>query len=634
MNEIANAGRTVHPFRRNRAILFSLLALVLVILSFHGVLDNLASNKLDELIKGTSGLLLASVAINAAVSVLQTVELDILFFSGGIGQVLDPVNDAAERLSLVLVWATGSLLLQDLLLKIASGSIFKLAFLAIAVMTATSLLLAQSDRARIALVTSLGISHLVLEQLHGLLIKTFVVATVARFIVPTFMIACLFVSQAFLAPEIELNSRELERYQKELSEVGAQISEARVEVIEEQTTLDETLTHVEAEDVVPDEQVNQPPSLSEQPVLSPEEELRTLRDKKTQLEERLARLESERKRLNNEIKEKRSGWFPGNTEEALAEANVQAEEIQSEIEHKESKLACLDRPTAGDNCESYLVELRKEALEEFKTDLESVQNNLQERLRSLWEDVTDVLWNMFGEGGAKVEDIKKEIAETEALATCVDLRISGEHCDSPDVDERVQSALDRFIREQTESDLGRLRAKLISLQAKQKRLTELTELETERRQTESQIKKVKELIDRNESEMECAKRRVAGKDCDTILDVGRQLMSGTWTEMSDVMLGGMEAAGRFVSSAVEMSRYVRDRLKTMADDTKDAVKRLTKLLVLTVIENIVLPIIFLAIALKASVPIARGLMRISTTMNEDARATLSAMDKALPSPKG
>ena len=64
------------------------------------------------------------------------------------------------------------------------------------------------------------------------------------------------------------------------------------------------------------------------------------------------------------------------------------------------------------------------------------------------------------------------------------------------------------------------------------------------------------------------------------------------------------------------------------------VERMALILVLVVIENIILPIIFLAIALKAIVPTARGLMRITTTIREDTREALSAMDRALPVRKG
>ena len=219
-------------------------------------------------------------------------------------------------------------------------------------------------------------------------------AAVVRFIVPTFMIASLLVSQTLLTPDIEEHSRELERYEKELSDVGAQISGAHDEMIEEQTAREETQTHDETEEVVPDEQTEQTPSPSAQPVLSDEERLQTLRDERTQLEERLAWLESERERLTNEINEKLgSGWwgrirgkFSGNPAEALAEVNVRLEQVQSDIEHQESRLACLDRTAAGDKCKSYLLERQNQALGEIKTALESELKDLRERLELLQEE--------------------------------------------------------------------------------------------------------------------------------------------------------------------------------------------------------------------------------------------------------
>ena len=164
----------------------------------------------------------------------------------------------------------------------------------------------------------------------------------------------------------------------------------------------------------------------------------------------------------------------------------------------------------------------------------------------------------------------------------------------------------------------------------------------ERGQIESEIEEHEKLIERNKSEMECAERRVDGKDC--VGWIGRtgdymaRTTAGAVEKLSDVG----DAAGRIVSSITERakalsrtSRVVLDKLKSItADDVKDMVTRLTLILVLLAIENIVLPIIFLAIALKASVPIVSGLMRISTSINQDTREALSAMDKALPSRKG
>ena len=129
-------------------------------------------------------------------------------------------------------------------------------------------------------------------------------------------------------------------------------------------------------------------------------------------------------------------------------------------------------------------------------------------------------------------------------------------------------------------------------------------------------------------------------------------MSETWTSARGMMSGATEAAGKGLSSAgraavraassvteattralSKMSLGVRGRFNAILDDASDMVTRMTQILVLKVIENIALPVIFLAIALKGAVPMARGLMRVSTTMNEDVRAALSAMDQALPSRK-
>ena len=330
MNEITTSGRAANPFHRNRAILFSLFALVLVVLSFHGVLDNVASSKIDELTKRSLGLLVVSKGINTIVSILQTIEFTIPFISSAqIGQALDPINDGAERLTGALIWATGSLFLQNILIKITSGTIVKWGFFAIASIAVTTLLLAQSNRVRIAFATSLGVSHVTLAQLQGILIKTFIVATIVRFIVPTFAIASLLVSQALVAPEIEQHARELERQERSLSEMGALISEARDEVIKEQTSQDAIPAEDETEDPPSDVETEQTPAPSAQPAFRGAEGLQVLAEQKVQLEETLALLESDRERLSNRISElKNTGWkawiakFADSPDEALTEANA------------------------------------------------------------------------------------------------------------------------------------------------------------------------------------------------------------------------------------------------------------------------------------------------------------------------
>jgi len=687
MNEPAPLGTAFNPFNRNRAIVISLLALALAGLSFHSGLDNLASAKIDELTKQNLGLLGVAIAIDAVVSILQTIEVSLPVLSGQVGQVFDPINDGVERLTDALLLATGSLLLQDILLKITSGTVFKWGFIAIAATTAACVLLAQSNRVRTAVAASFGVSLVALAWFQGVLIKTFIVATVVRFIVPAFATASLLVSQALVAPEIRQQTEALERHEKSLSEVGAQISQARDEAIEEQESQAESLPRDETEGAAPSGEAEPTSSSSSQPALRPEEDLQALREQGEQLERTLASLESEKQRLSDGISERQnSGWkdwipkFADDPDEALAQANARVEETESEIARRESDAACIDRPTTGNDCESYLAERERQALGERRVQLESQRNALRERLQSLQEVRKNAMaatgdeaeggtgWRdrvagVVGAAGSllpgssdeevqpTVEEIDREIAEASALwkqraseLTCVDRRIAGERCDSPAVDDHVQSALDR-VSEGLASDLQRLRTELASRQGEQARLVELAALRAQRGQIASEIEEQEKLIERNESEMKCAEQRVDGKDCvgwiertkDKAGDMAART-AGAVGKLSDVG----EAASRMVSSVTErakaLSRTTRvmlDKLKSItADDVKDMVTRLALMLVLVVIENIVLPIIFLAIALKAAVPIASGLMRISTTINEDTREALTAMDRALQSRKG
>lgn len=612
MNQIAHLQATFNPFNRNRAILFSSVAVALTFLSFHGFLDDLAFSKLDELTKQSIALLAVSRGINGIVSVLQSIEFGAIVSSVQIGQVLDPIDDAAERLSVALMWAIGSLFLQDILLKIVSGWMLKWGYLVITVLTAGTLLLAQSVRIRAAIVATFGISHVALAQFQGLLIKTFVVATIFRFIVPTFAVASFLVSQALVAPEIEKHKGELEESTKVVESISGPLSDPA----------------------------------------DPEAEVRLLNEQGARLEGELASFLAEEERLTNLISEREesdwSDWLPfsgDNSGEALVEASAQVKDTESEINQKASELTCIERGMIGEKCESFLADHRKRVLGDLKLQLESQQTKLRENLRLLLEGleqwkgrvdtvikkvddakdaalkniIPEPMRGILGDNPdkelkeanekikelePKMADLKTNEAQTASELECVERLLAGEHCDSLDEDEVVQPALDGRLKErkeELESGLPPLRAKLVSLQGEQTRLAELMKFEEERGQIESKIEETKELIDGNESALECAERRVVGENCVSFIDRIKM-----------------------------MTRGVLDRFTEIVGAAQDMVERMASILILVVIENIILPIIFLAIAAKASVPIARGVMQISTSIREDTREALLALDQALP----
>jgi hypothetical protein len=85
-------------------------------------------------------------AIDAAVSLLQSAEIDVIFASVQLGELLDPINDAIERLSSVMLRAVGSLFLQRIVLEIASSPVFKWGFFAISLLAMLGMLLVAWER--------------------------------------------------------------------------------------------------------------------------------------------------------------------------------------------------------------------------------------------------------------------------------------------------------------------------------------------------------------------------------------------------------------------------------------------------------------------------------------------------------
>ena len=276
--------------------------------------------------------------------------------------------------------------------------------------------------------------------------------------------------------------------------------------------------------------------------------------------------------------------------------------------------------------ESELTELREELrplfeeLEKRKGRAAEIIKKVEGENDSTLQDIMDPVRDIFGgnpdkelketneeikELEPKIVDLKTSEAQKATELECVEQWVAGEPCNSLDEDAYVQPALDRRLnrrKEELELDFPPLRVELASHQGEQTRLTELVKLKAERGQIEKKkIEETKEFSARNESALECAKRRVAGEDCNNLLD-----------RISMMILG------------------VLNRFKKIVGAAQDMVERMATTMILVIVENIVLPIIFLAIALKGSVPIARGLMRVSASIGEDTREALTALDQALP----
>jgi hypothetical protein len=123
----------------SKKTILSILIVVLMIVSYSGLankiftsapilncIDNQAEEYFENAAKNAFIAFAAARAFNAAISVIQDIEITPVLVSIPIGQILDPANDLIERFSLVMLISTVSLGMQLILMKIGYWLGFKI----------------------------------------------------------------------------------------------------------------------------------------------------------------------------------------------------------------------------------------------------------------------------------------------------------------------------------------------------------------------------------------------------------------------------------------------------------------------------------------------------------------------------
>lgn len=209
--------RSVGNRLRYRTLVFAAFALVLAIVSALGVLDEFGQDFVAATTAESIGILLVSMGFDAGVSALQNVPV--------VGAGLDPINDAVERLSTVIVWAIGSLVLQRTALEIVSSAAFQWGFVAVCVVAVPLLL--WLERRRSGSPAAPGV-----DRYRGWLVRLLVAAAMVRFFVPVFLAASATVSNVVLQPEID-------EHRANLAALSAEIFGGEAAIPDEQPILDE-----------------------------------------------------------------------------------------------------------------------------------------------------------------------------------------------------------------------------------------------------------------------------------------------------------------------------------------------------------------------------------------------------------
>ncbi len=193
---------------KDRRVWLSIIAALLVILSFSRVLDNASSQSTEEALVRALATYGVARALNGVISVAQGTELAIEPAGVGViltpGQILDPINDLIERFSWVMLVSSASLGVLNVLLSISIW-IWLSVVLGIGI-TATVVFQWRQD--------------LVSDAAQNLLTKVVLLLILLRFAAPVIAITNDLVYEQFLEPRYQTAITELQQTTTEINEIN------------------------------------------------------------------------------------------------------------------------------------------------------------------------------------------------------------------------------------------------------------------------------------------------------------------------------------------------------------------------------------------------------------------------------
>lgn len=165
--------------------------LFLVLLSWSGFIDVHSMDYVDDALVQASVTFAVARTLNAVISLLQSIDLQLLVVGISPGELLDPFNDMVEQFSTLMQFAVGSLILQKILLVLVADLVFKVALTIVG-----GLLFISACTPRMALI--------------NVLLKTFVSMAFLRFSVVLIVLLNGWVDSAFLEDQTRRDVSKLE----------------------------------------------------------------------------------------------------------------------------------------------------------------------------------------------------------------------------------------------------------------------------------------------------------------------------------------------------------------------------------------------------------------------------------------
>jgi len=190
----------------NKKIIGTLLALVISTIAISGVADRTAESYAEQAFKRALVTFAAARTLNGVISVVQSTEIGV-GVTVSVGQILDPINDLVEQFSGVMLVATSSLGLQNVLLKMTASRGVTAVLIVALIFTMATLWSSRLAKNRWAE----GASRILLLLLF------------VRFIVPLLVIGTNLVSDAFLVAEQAEATAALEVASKDIEQLNASV---------------------------------------------------------------------------------------------------------------------------------------------------------------------------------------------------------------------------------------------------------------------------------------------------------------------------------------------------------------------------------------------------------------------------
>lgn len=200
-----------------RKILWTLIAIAATVVASSSIADDISRHHADAAFKNALVTFAVARTLNGVISVAQGTELALE--PGGVGvvltlgQVLDPINDLVERFSAVMLVATSSLGLQNVLLRISAWQGLTIALAAASLFNILVLWWPRSGA----------------TKTESIAIRVLLITLFLRFAVPVLVISTTLVFDYFLAEEQISATTALETTRDQIEEINDQANAAQSE---------------------------------------------------------------------------------------------------------------------------------------------------------------------------------------------------------------------------------------------------------------------------------------------------------------------------------------------------------------------------------------------------------------------